>query len=537
MIAGSVIYWISQTYYYRIDLTKERRYSLSQNTYDFLKDLNHDYEAEIYLSGELPYGFHKLQQATIEILEELDRETSQDISYVLPEIEPDNPKTVEQLTQRGLKYTSVNIKDKEGRLTQQLLFPALILHNQEKEVVIPLLQNNPALSGQENLNQSIANLEYELVNGLRMLEQEKLPTVAFLEGHGELLPAQTIDFATSLSENYNVIRATSQNLDTLIDALIIAKPNKDFPEDDKFSIDQYIMNGGKVLWLVDEVRVSKDSLRANQQVTAFYKPLNIEDQLFTYGIRINPQLVLDRNSDLVKVNTALKGEQPRFTALPWAYEPLLETNPFHVITKGLSPVRAVFANSIDTLSLQDIEPTPLLRTSTSTRLENVPRLIQMQEISRMQKPNFYNQSNITVGVLLEGNFSSVFKGRLAYTQQKNYKDKSSFNKMIVIADGDIIKNETRGSRASMQFLPLGYNIDYKYVHGNKTFLLNAIDYLCDDEGWLELRNKEYTPATLQKTKARAERTYWQLINVLFPLLFILIVGFVYSFYRKKKYSK
>lgn len=537
VVISLVIYGISQKYYYREDLTAEGRYSLSENTYHFLKNINDDYEAEIFLTGELPYGFYKLQQATIEIIEELDRATPRKISHSLPKIETEKPETVAELTQRGIPYTSVNIKDKKGRLTQQLLFPALVLHNKEKEIVIPLLQNNPSLSGQENLNQSIANLEYELMNGLRMLEQKQFPTVAFLEGHGELSAAQTIDFAKSLAENYQVVRTKAEDINTNLAVLIIAQPRENFPENDKFAIDQYIMKGGKVLWLIDEVQVSKDSLRNNQAAMAFYKPLNIEDQLFTYGVRINPKLVLDRNADLVKINTALKGEPPRFTPLAWAYEPLLETNPFHPITKGLSPVRAIFANTIDTLSSETIEATPLLRTSTATRLENVPRLIEMKEIALMQETNFYNKANVLVGVLLEGKFPSVFKGRLAYTENTHFKKESPHSKMVVIADGNIIKNENRGSGETMQFLPLGFNPDYQYTHGNKTFLLNVIDYLCDDEGWLSLRNKEYTPATLHKAKAREERTFWQTINVLSPLLLVLLIGLGYTLYRKNKYSK
>lgn len=532
-----LIYWISSIFYFRIDLTKEGKYSLSEQSKNFLKNIGDDYEAVIYLNGELPYGFHKLQEATISLIEELNNASPKKISYILPNIDTQNTEQVQRLIERGLQYTSVNIKDKKGRLTQQILFPALILHNTQNEVVIPLLKNTPQLSGQENLNRSIASLEYELLNGLRMLEQKKLRKVAFLEGQGELTPAQTIDFAKSLAENYEVLRIKTNALDSTLSALIIAQPRKNFSEDDKFAIDQYIMNGGKVLWLVDEVEVSKDSLRTKQSAMAFYKPLNIEDQLFTYGVRINPQLVLDLTANLVKINTALKGEKARFSPLPWSYEPLLETNPTHPITEDIAPVCAIFANSIDTISTKNIEKTALLRTSASTRLENVPRIISMQEIQIMQDKSFYNTSYITVGMLLEGKFPSVFKGRLAYSKKANFKAESCPTKMLIIADGDIIKNEIRGTGNTMQFLPLGYNNDYQYTHGNKTFLLNAIDFLCDDEGWLKLRNKDFTPALLNKTKARTERTFWQILNIALPLLLLFLLGLGYALYRKWKYGK
>ncbi len=534
---GLLLYGISERFYYRIDLTSEGRYSLSENTRNFLEHLTTDYKAEIYLSGELPYGFHQLQQASIELIKELDRVSKRRVLYTIIEVDTQNSEQVRQLSERGLNYTSVNIKDKEGRLTQQLLFPAMVLHNKEKEVVVPLLKNNPALSGQENLNQSIAALEYEIMNALRMLERKSLPIAAFLIGQGESDAAQTIDFAKSLSENYEVKRLTAEQIDDKISALIIAQPRKDFSEDSKFFIDQYIMNGGKVLWLIDEVEISKDSLRNKQMAMAFYRPLNIEDQLFTYGVRVNPKIVLDMNGDLLKVNTALRGEQPRFTPLPWAYEPLLEVNPYHAITKGLAPVRGVFVNSLDTLEFPDVEKIPLLRTSSATRLEGVPRRVLMKEIQMMQRVDFYPHSNTTVGVLLEGVFPSVFRGRLAYTQRNNFKESSKPTKMVVIADGDIVKNETRGADAAMQFLPLGYNSDYKYTHGNKAFLLNVIDYLCDEESWMELRSKEYTPAVLDKTKARAERSFWQWLNVVVPLFTTFLVGIIYAIYRRRKYGK
>ncbi len=360
-------YGLSSIFYVRIDLTKEGRYSLSKQSKNFLQSLNTDYAADIYLSGDLPYSFHKLQEATISLLEELNKQSKRTISYHIIEIDTQNPSEMQALTRQGLQYTSVNIKDKKGRITQQILFPSLILHNKKKQVAVPLLKNNPNFSGQENLNHSIASLEYELLSGLRILERKKLPLVAFLKGQGELQKEQTIDFAKSLAENYQIIETQAKELSAKISALIVAQPRENFKEEDKFWVDQYIMNGGKVLFLIDEVAVSKDSLRANGSAMAFYKPLNIEDQLFSYGVRINPNLVLDLNADLVKINTALKGEPARFSPLPWSYEPLLEGNPSHPITKGIAPIRCIFANAIDTIANSKIKKTPLLKTSIATK--------------------------------------------------------------------------------------------------------------------------------------------------------------------------
>lgn len=532
-----LLYFISQYFYFRIDLTNDSRYSLSENTKSLLKNTTKNYTIEIYLNGDLPYGFHKLRQATLEMIDEFNRDSQKRFLIEKKEVDRFDTQTIDNLLKRDVKYTSINIKDKNGKLTQQLIFPYLIIHNNKKEIAVNLLQNNPNLSGQENLNNSIANIEYQLTYALRMLERQEIPKIAFLEGHGELNAGETIDFAKSLSESYEVQRIQSSEIDTTFNVIIIAQPRIDFPETDKFAIDQYIMKGGKVLWLIDEVAVSKDSLQTKQETMAFYKPVNLEDQLFIYGTRINPDLVLDINADLVKVNTALKGEPARFSPMPWAYEPLLETNPEHPITKGLAPVRAIFANSIDIIALDNIKSTPLLRSSSTSRLEKVPRIITMKNISEMQSPSYFPHKNVNVAILLEGQFTSAFKGRLAYTQKAEYQEKSSPNKMIVIADGDIIKNETRGVGDEMQFLPLGYNPDYKYLHSNKIFLLNAIDYLVDDDNWYTLRNKEYNTPMLNKAKVRTERSFWQWFNLLIPLGIILLIGGGYNYIRRTKYRK
>lgn len=532
-----LVYWLLQQFYFRIDLTTDQRYSLSTNTKKLLKNLQHTYTIEMYLSGDLPYSFYKLQKATEDIIYEINQNAKQEIAYeqIAPNLQQEEQ--VNKLIERGLQYTNINIKDKNGKITQQLLFPSLILHNGKQEVAVSLLENNPNHSGQENLNNSIASLEYKLTNALRMLETTQKPTIAFLQGHEELSKIATLDFAKSLSENYNITETYANRIDSGINVLIVAQPRKNFSEDDKFAIDQYIMNGGKTLWLVDEVEVSKDSLRTAPSTMAYYKPLNIEDQLFTYGVRINPDLVLDINADLIKVNTALKGNPPKFSPMPWAYEPLLETNPTHPISKNIPFVRGVFTNSIDLLNAKNVKSTILLRTSQSSKLRKVPRIISMQEIRAMQDPNFYTTSNITVAVLQEGEFSSVFQGRMKYSHRQNFKAHSLPNKMIIISDGDIIRNETKGYGVNMQFLPLGYNVDYHYTHGNKSFLINAIDYLCDDENWMELRNKKYIPALLNKTKIRQNRSFWQWLNVLTPILFTLLIALGYNFYRKNKYRK
>ncbi len=528
--------WLSQRFFFRLDLTEDGRYTLSENTKSFLSGLDKTYYCEIYLKGEIQHDLKKLRQAVEEMLDELNRYTKKgNILFEFVEFDETDPEEVEALVERGLKYTSVNVKDKNGKMTQELLFPGLILHDKNREIAVNFLQTDRSKSGQENLQSSMESLEYELTLALRMLQNRQPKKIGFLTGQGELDEWHTWDFSRSLAGMYNVARVTHTELKEQ-DVVIVAQPRKDFTEEVKYQLDQYVMRGGKLLWLVDEVVVSKDSLRENREATAFYEPLNIEDQLFTYGVRVNPELVLDGNGDLIPVNTALPGEQANYTPVPWYYEPLLETNPFHPITKGVALVKGEFVNSLDTIQ-NEIEKTILLRTSGPSRLEQVPRIVDMSVLQKAQEPNFFFAPPRAVAVLLEGSFTSVFSGRLKYTGRANFKATSVPSKMIVVGDGDLIKNEMRGVGENRQYFPLGFNSHYQRVHGNKLFLLNAVDYLCDDEGWMELRSREMPLRLLNKKEVRTNRAYWQFVNTAIPILLVVCFGLIFNLYRRRKYRK
>ncbi len=537
---------ILQNYFFRIDFTEEKRFTLSDNTTKLVSHLEKDLYFEIYLSGDLPYGFQKLQKATVEMLEELNDNANVNIYYQL--IDPNrigNPKErkeiYNQLIKRGLNPISVKEKTADNSLKQKIIMPGIIVHDRERETSVNLLKSINGLSADQNLNHSIESIEYELTQAIRLLQQKEPQTVAFLTGQGELNQYETADIIASLSQKYQVKRINSQQLNeqsNKISALIIAQPREEFSRQDKYNIDQYLMNGGKVMWLIDEVAASMDSLQTQASTVAFYKPLNIEDQLFTYGVRINPNLIMDIQGALIPVQTALPNQRPKFTPAPWYYSPLLNAPSSNPITRKLNVIKADFANSIDLVGEnQKIKRTKLLTSSDYTRLEKVPCKISLEIVNQKLTPQFFNSGKRDIAVLLEGQFSSAFKNRAwSGIQRKTFIAESKPTKMIIISDGDIIRNRVRGIGNNRKIEALGYDRYSRKTYGNRNFILNCVDYLCDNEGWLDLRSREVKLRLLNKASIQTEKIWWQIINVALPLLLLLILGGINSIIRKRKYT-
>jgi len=547
LIVVFVVFQIFQSYFIRWDLTDEKRYSLSENTKQLVSSLDKDLYFEIYLAGDLPHGFSKLQRASMEMLDEFAAYSNVKIKYAL--VNPNdfgNPKKkneyFEQLVARGLKPTSLQEKTTDGSLKQKIIVPGIIVHDQEKETAIHLLKSANGLSAEENLNHSIESLEFELSNAIRMLQNTEPQKVAFLTGHGELNEYEVADITASLLQKYEVKRVRSSDINrdkSNFSAVIIAQPRKEFSREDKYQIDQYLMNGGNLLYLVDEVQASMDSLTVKESMIAYYKPINIEDQLFSYGVRINPDLVLDIQSQLIPVQTALPGEQAKFTPAPWYYSPLLSCPPDHPISRNINVVKAEFANSIDWVGdNKNIRRKVLLSSSDYTRLEKVPSVVSLEIVNKKPSPNDFAAGRKNIAVLMEGKFTSVFKNRAWKGIDRNtFREESKPAKMIVISDGDLIKNRVRGVGNNRQIEALGYDRYSRKTYGNRSFLLNCVDYLCDNEGWMELRTREVKLRMLDKNKIRSERLFWQGINLFLPLFFLLIFGLIRFYLRKRKFAR
>ena len=542
----------------RFDLTSEKRYTLSENTRNSLKNLNDVVYFKVYLEGEFPSGFKRLHNENREMLEEF-RAYSNNIQYefIDPSANPDKKEMnslYQQLVQKGIQPTNLQTKNKGGS-SQQIIFPGAIVSYQGREVALPLLVTQMGLAAEAQLNNSIQSLEYNLVSAIRKVTIKDKPKIAFIEGQGELQRIYLADITQSLSEYYAVERVTIDGkinslTDHIIDstgniiknkykAIIIAKPDSVFNEKDKFIIDQYVMYGGKILWLLDRTFASMDSLQGSAMTPAIPLDINLDDMLFKYGVRINANLALDLNALPIPMVTGSIGNQPQQTFLPWFYFPILTPTSKHPIVHNLNAIKTEFISTIDTLVAPGVMKTVLLTTSKYSRIVNAPTVVNLEILRQDPDERQYNMPFLPVAVLLEGNFESVFKNRLApeveETPEIGFKENSPATKMIVVADGDIIKSQLHYAKGYP--LPLGYDQYTKEMFGNKDFILNCVNYLCDDAGLISTRARELKIRLLDKTRVEKEKLKWQLINTLVPIALIVLFGILQTLWRRRKYAK
>lgn len=547
---------ISNFLFTRIDLTSDKRYTLSKYTKETLRNVDDVIYFKIYLDGELPAGFKRLQNATKEIITEFRAYGKDNIQFefIDPAESPDKKTRNEifrQLYEKGLDPTNLQVKESDGSNSQKIIFPGLIVSYRGQEIPINILKNYSGYSPESNLNKSIQALEYEIMFAIHQLIDNEAPRIGFIEGHGELPKIEVEDMAASLSQSYflhrvkidEYIYSLQDSLGTnRFDLLIIAKPDSSFSEKDKFLIDQHIMYGGSVLWLIDPVSIDIDSLAYSRTTLALYRPVNLDDMLFRYGVRINPNLVQDMQCAVIPVNTALAGQEPNFAPAPWIYFPLITPSDKHPITKNLDMVKGQFASVLDTVGENyNIKKTILLSSSNYSRFINAPARVDLGIINEKIEPARFNKSNLPMGVLLEGTFNSAFQNRISpiYTKNGEFEVQtiSKPAKMIVIADGDIIRNHTQGYGENKEALPLGYDRYTKQIFGNKEFLLNCVNYLVGNEGLMETRSKDYKLRLLDKPKLIDHKLKYQLINIIVPIILLALFGFIYVSIRKKTYAK
>ncbi|MCG8411577.1 MAG: gliding motility-associated ABC transporter substrate-binding protein GldG [Bacteroidales bacterium] len=545
-----LINYISSNKYFRLDLTADKRYTLSQATCNVLDSLDDIIYIEIYLDGEMPIGFKRMQKSIAELMEEfrIVAENNVQFSFVNPSESTDISKRnaiYRDLYQRGLNPTNVKDRNDDGAMVEKILFPGAILIYNDKETSINLLVNNPGLSAEVNLNNSIQALEYEFVDAIRKITTKKRKKIAFIEGQKELNEFETGDITRALNEYYDIDRVTIKeylNILNPYDAIIVAGPKEAYTEKSKFIIDQYIMNGGKVLWFLETANVSMDSLASNNGNTiALFNDVNLSDQLFKYGVRINPNVIEDIQCAVIPVNTALAGNQAKFSPAPWLYFPLLSAQNRNPITKNLNMIKAEFPSTIDIVGKsRDIKKQVILTSSMGSRLKNLPLLISLNQIREKPNPKSFNSPNNPVAVLLEGKFESVFTNRpiqrIVQDQKFEFKSQSVSTKMIVVSDADIIKNKVKQKADGVFLSPLGYDRYTKQTFGNKKFVMNAVHYLVDESGILNMRSREFKLRLLNKERIKKEKSKWQFINVVLPVILILLFGIFFSYRRKRKYT-
>ncbi len=549
---------ISYYVFTRLDLTAEKRYSLSPATKKLVKGLNDEVFFKVYLEGDLPSGFRRLANETKEMLDEF-RAYSDNIQYEF--VNPsDNPNAKERndayrlLVERGLQPTDLRVNNK-GQSSQLIIFPGVIVSYRGHEVPVQLLMTQLGQDPEKVLNNSVQALEYNLASAIQKLIQPIKPRIAIIEGQGELTPAETYDIQRALSEFYNVDRVTLNHkinslsvrlkADSLTEklvnkyrAIIIAKPTKPFDEKDKFLIDQYVMRGGKVLWLIDPVFACLDSLKYGATM-GIVNDVNLDDLLFNYGVRPNANLVMDLNALPIPLKSGQVGNQPQLDFFPWYYFPILTPLRNHPIVNGLNAIKTEFISSIDTVEVPGIQKTILLTSSPYSRTVNAPVYIDIDIVKEKPDERLYNKGPQPVAVLLEGNFISAFQFRippeLANNKELDFQSKSvKPGKMIVVGDGDIIKNQFHISKGYV--LPLGFDQFTRQTFGNKDFILNSINYLCDESGLISVRSRELKLRLLDSTKTSKQRLFWQLLNTIAPILLILGFGIVKYRLRKRKFS-
>ena len=539
--------WLSQQVFFRIDLTSEKRYTLTETSRRFMQDLPSDMFVKVYLDGELNTGFRRLSNATREILEEFKSEAGSQLYFdmINPETYSgeEKKKLLEELAEFGLEPQSVFENAEDGRQIQSYVFPYAMVSYNDRVVAINLLDNLPSRSGSENLNSSIEGLEFKFTNAFRKLLSDEKQRIAFLEGHGELDELDVIEATDALSAYYQVDRGQIGDDASVLapyKAVIIAKPSKAFSEKDKFVLDQYLMNGGRLLYLIDAVNVTLDSLRQSPQTVGLFNDVNLGDQLFKYGVRVNPVVIEDIQAGRILMNARPNG-QPQLVPVPWLYSPLLSTAQNHPITRSINLVRASFCGTIDTVGIDlDIKRQVLLRSSQFTKLSQTPVMISMADVNKQPDQKDFKSPFQTVAVLQEGIFPSVFANRQVPADLNNVgkrKDSSIPTRMLVVADGDIIRNPVRFKQSNPQILPLGYDEGSRQVYGNKDFIVNAINYLCDDEGWMQLRGRHLTLRLLDKQKIAAGTAGWKWFNVALPILIVLMGSLLFVFLRHRRYSK
>lgn len=546
---------ISNYFFARLDLTSDKRYTLSDHTKEMLSELDDIVYFKVYLDGDLPAGFIRLQNATVELLDEFRAYGKDNIQYeIINPAESADQKTrnqvFQQLYEKGLDPTNLQLKEKDGSTSQKILFPGVMISYKGTEIPVNILKNYTGYSAETNLNSSIQALEYEFAFAIKQLTLKKVPKIAFIEGHGELSAMQVDDIAKSLAEFYHLERvkidgqlySLSDTLNqNIYDLIVVAKPDSAFSELDKYIIDQYIMRGGRALWLIDNVSVNMDSLAYTRSTLALINDLNLDDMLFRYGVRINPKLIQDMQCAVIPVNTALMGQPAKFAPAPWLYFPLMIPSDSHPITRNLDMIKAQFASSLDFVGEnKQIKKNFILASSKYSRTVNAPVLIDLGMINEKMAPSRFNQSFIPVAGLLQGKFESVFKNRIpprmANSDEFEIKEMSQPTKMIVVADGDIIRNQVSGVGENKKSLPLGYDRYTKQTFGNKEFIMNCINYLCNNEGLMEARSKEYKLRMLDQPKIMENKITWQLINVLVPILLVILFGLTYNYIRKRKFT-
>lgn len=542
------------SFYATWDLTEEKRFTLTKPTQTLLNNLNEVVYVEVLLDGEFPAGFKRLQRATREMLEEFRSKSG----FVEFDFGNPNIGTVNQINERrknlkeeGIEPVSLRVAEGDSK-SVQLIYPYAVFYYKGRRQAVNLLENEiPGVPPDVILNNSISLLEYKFINVIQKLETQEKPAVLFTAGHGELSPPETADLEKTLQEFYNtgrLILDSVVNIRPEVDVLVVAKPTRPFSEKDNFKIDQYIMNGGKVMWLLDRVAVDMDSLTTRKEFFPEPYQLNIDNLLFKYGIRFHDNLVMDLQCSNIQLVVGFVGDAPQFDFFKYPYHPVVVTNSNHPIAKSLGPINMLFPSAIDTVvqTRLPLQKTILLESSNHSLYQRLPVGMDFNFLRYGLEENNFNKEGQPLAVLFEGVFDSYYANRVEPSMQaglsalgQEFRSTSLPTSMLVVADGDIARNEY--DARNQRVMPLGFNRNEMkgngFLFSNKDFLLNAIEYLSDDRGLIAARSKEVKLRLLDANAAKQQAGFWQFFNIVLPLVFLGLFGLTYNWWRRKRYAQ
>lgn len=547
LLAG--INLLASLWHQRIDLTSEKRFTLSAPTKKMLKKLDGEVKVDILLKGEFPSAFKRLANAAEETLQEFKEVAGNKITYrfVLPDDEMDevNVKYGDTVAALGIDPVNLKVQLKAGE-QQQLVYPAALVQYKGKSFAVNLYSGNKIFISPNELNSAEAMMEYKFAEAIDKLSYTSKPLVAYSVGNGEPTGYNTYDMVQNvLRKDYQLFTFninTQPSIPDTFNLLIITKPTKPFTEEEKLKIDQYVMKGGKLLMFVDKLEAEMDSLQQKNEVIAYDRDLGLNDLLFRYGVRINSDLIMDLQCDLLPFDVNGNGQ---YEWLQWNYFPLFQTKSNHPINKNIGLVASKFVNSIDTVEAEGIKKTVLLSSSSNSRVITTPALISGRENVNAPENEKFKKQNIPAGILLEGKFQSLYRNRLSQVMKDSIEsygghflsEALSAGKMIIVADGDIVLN----GAANNQPIPMGmnqfaYGTQKEFPFANRDFLQNCMDYLVDRSGLMEAKSKDYTLRLLDAKKVEDEKSTWQIINIVAPILLVSLFAFVYQWRRKRKYT-
>ena len=531
---------IASSFFFRLDLTEDKRFSISEASKNILKEIKSPVYVEVYLEGEFPAGFERLQKSIRETLEEFRNYSNNNIEYsfINPGAAPDvktRNNVYQQLTKSGLQPTNLMVKEGAEQV-QKIIFPGAIIRVKGKEIPVQLLKGNQAASPAERLNQSVEGVEFELANGIKMASQNGGNRIAILSGHGETTDKRIQDLGLSLNQYYNAqsVDLTKVNDLSGYDIAILIKPTKFFSEFDKFKLDQFVVKGGKAIIMYDGIKAELDSIKPDGSL-AFPYQTNLDDLLFRFGIRVNADLLLDMNSGAIPLVVGYVGDKPETRLVPWRFYPILNAFGSHPIVKNMDALYTRFVSTLDTSVSPHIRKTPLVLSSKYSRIVTSPVRLSFNEARLNPQPEQYKLSYLPVAYLLEGKFVSLYQNRMIpeSSQQLGFKEVDKPSKIVVVGDGDFARNDTNKAG---DYFAMGYDRYLGATFANKDFIMNCISYLLDENGVILAKNKTIALRPLELPRISKEKTLWQLLNVTGPVLLILFFGLGRLFLRNRKYQ-